>query len=134
MFPITKKHKLEFKWSEEEFESNKKQFSEKFENILDQLQQTRKFSEEVPTKSGKRCGNKILTQKFKVLANKVNPLLHFEEYMNFYNSLSFNEQDTIITHKYYLQRFQLIMKYPVKPFMINFFNQYSNLIFEHLGG
>ena len=134
MFPITKKHKVEFQWSKEEFESNKKQFSEKFENILAQLQRTRKFPEEVLTKTGKRCGNKILSQKFNVLANKVNPLLHFEEYINFYNSLNSDEEDTKTAHKFYLQRFQLMMKCLVKPFMINFFNQYSNLIFEHLGG
>lgn len=134
-FSITKKHKVEFQWSEEEFKTNKKQFSERFENILAQLQKNRKFPEEVLTKKGKRlAGNKLLSQKFNALIQKTNPLLHFEEYVNFYNSLNSNDEDTIIAHKFHLQKFQLMMKYLIKPFMINFFNQYSNLIFEHLGG
>ena len=65
-------------------------------------------------------------------------MLYFEKYMAFYDLLLSSdfdatyEEKTLTAHKIHLQKFQTMREYPFKPSLIEFFNEYSDLIFEHL--
>ena len=136
---VVPNNKRFFGWSRAEFESKKRDFSKNFEKALAEIQKNRKFPEEAIHRE-KSYGKKKLTQKFADLSERSNPLLYFEEYMAFYDLLLSSdfdaayEEKTLTAHKHHLQKFQRMREYFFKPTLIEFFNEYLDMIFEHLDG